>query len=338
MEKEIKILNDFFPVSIVIPTYNSEQTLVRCLESIAKQDYPENKIEIIIVDGGSNDRTIEIAKRFRVDKILNNPLRTAEAGKAVGVKSANNEIVAFIDSDNILPFPNWLKEMITPFKDKTISGSEPLYYSYRSSDPYITKYCALMGMNDIVCFFLGNYDRYNYVTDKWTELNVKTLDVGNYLEVEINEKNIPTMGANGFFIRLELIKKVDFDPYFFDIDVIYQLVNSGFNKYAKVKIGIVHLYSESVKIYLKKTRRRIGDFIYYEKFDIRKYPWKQLNKKGILKFILHTLLVVPLMITASKGYRKVPDKAWYYHFIACWLTLITYGTITIISKIQSNKK
>ncbi|MBL7085732.1 MAG: glycosyltransferase [Candidatus Cloacimonetes bacterium] len=46
-------------VSVVIPTYNSERTLGMCLESIRKQGYPRNKIEIIIGDGGSTDRTLE---------------------------------------------------------------------------------------------------------------------------------------------------------------------------------------------------------------------------------------------------------------------------------------
>jgi glycosyltransferase involved in cell wall biosynthesis len=74
-------------ISVVIPTYNSEKTLEMCLESIANQDYPKDKIEIIIADGGSIDRTLEIARRY-TDKIFNNPLKTGEAGKAVGVKKS----------------------------------------------------------------------------------------------------------------------------------------------------------------------------------------------------------------------------------------------------------
>jgi glycosyltransferase involved in cell wall biosynthesis len=85
-------------ISIVIPTYNSERTLTQCLESIARQDYPREKIEIIVADGGSKDKTLEIAKKFEVDKMLRNSLRTGEAGKAVGVEAARNEIAAFIDN------------------------------------------------------------------------------------------------------------------------------------------------------------------------------------------------------------------------------------------------
>ncbi len=83
-------------VSIVIPTYNSQRTLGMCLESIKNQDYPKNKIEIIIADAGSSDKTREVAKKY---KIVDNLLKTGEAGKAAGIKHAAGEI----DSDNILP-------------------------------------------------------------------------------------------------------------------------------------------------------------------------------------------------------------------------------------------
>jgi len=134
---------DLPSISIVIPTYNSERTLAQCLESIARQDYPREKIEIIIADGGSEDKTLEIAKKFEVDKILRNPLRTGEAGKAVGVEAAKNEIILLQDSDNILDRREWLRKMVEPFEDPGIIGTEPLYYTYRKEDSLITRFGEL---------------------------------------------------------------------------------------------------------------------------------------------------------------------------------------------------
>lgn len=191
-------------VSVVIPTYNSEKVLPLCLESIISQDYPKEKIEIIIADGGSKDKTLEIAKGY-TDKIFPNPLKTGEAGKAVGIKKAEGEIIALIDSDNILPDRDWLKMMVEPFEDEEIAGAEPLRYTHREKDGYITRYCALMGMNDPLCLFLGNYDRYCLLTGKWTELNVKQEDLGSYLKIELGERAIPTIGANGFLVRKDLL-------------------------------------------------------------------------------------------------------------------------------------
>ena len=81
------------------PYLQLSQDLPACLESIREQDYPVDKVEIIIADAGSSDGTVEIARRF-TDKIYCNLLKTGEAGKAVGVRYARGEVVGFIDSDN----------------------------------------------------------------------------------------------------------------------------------------------------------------------------------------------------------------------------------------------
>ena len=109
-EQTNQISNNRAPsISIITPTYNSAKTLISCLESIKNQDYG-GEIEIIIADGGTTDATLEIARRY-TDKIYPNPLKTGEAGKAVGVKHASGEIIALIDSDNILPSRDWLSRM-----------------------------------------------------------------------------------------------------------------------------------------------------------------------------------------------------------------------------------
>jgi glycosyltransferase involved in cell wall biosynthesis len=318
-------LNEILPsISIVIPTYNSEKFLPLCLQSINEQDYPKDKLEIIVVDGGSTDRTIDIAREFGVTKILHNPLRTGEAGKALGVKAAKNEIIAFIDSDNILDRKDWFKRMVEPFKDEEIVGAEPLYYSYRKEDGYITRYCALIGMNDPLCLFLGNYDRYCYLTGKWTELNVNQKDKGGYLKVELNEKAVPTIGANGFLIRRDILSKCSIRDYLFDIDIVYELIKQDYNKFAKVKIGVVHIFSDSISMFIKKQKRRIRDYVRYKKLGLRKYPWSSVSKGKLFKFIIYTVLLFPLLAQAVRGYARRRDDAWFFHVLACWITLVIY--------------
>jgi len=326
----VEALNENLPsISVIIPTYNSERTLTQCLESIGNQEYPRNKVEIIVVDGGSKDKTLEIARKYKVEKIFHNSLRTGEAGKARGVEAAKNDIVALVDSDNILPSQNWIKTMIEPLKEPNIVGCEPLYYSHRLRDPLITRYCALLGMNDPLILYIGNYDRYNHVTGKWTDMPVKTVDRGNYLHVLLDEQNIPSVGANGFMVRSEVLKKLNYQPYLFDIDIVYQLVTNGLNQFAKVKIGIVHLFADDVGTFVRKTERRIRDYVFYERRRMRMYPWFQLARtryrSRILKFVLCTLLMFPLAYDSMKGYKRIPDKAWLFHLLGCWITLLVYS-------------
>ena len=160
-------------LSIVTPTYNSYRTFVEYISAIEKQNFKHSEIEIVFADGGSTDGTIELIDEYKLKldieiNVYNNPLRTAEAGKAVGVKAAKGDVILLLDSDNIIPDSNWITRMMKPFEESDIVASEPLYYTYREQDSVINRYCALIGMNDPLCMFTGNYDRYNYVTNKWT--------------------------------------------------------------------------------------------------------------------------------------------------------------------------
>jgi glycosyltransferase involved in cell wall biosynthesis len=95
-------------VSVIIPTYNSEKFLVRCLDSVANQTY--KNIEIIVVDNNSTDNTKEIAKKY-TDKVFNRgPERSAQTN--YGVSQAKGEYVYKVDSDFVLD-SNVIEECIT---------------------------------------------------------------------------------------------------------------------------------------------------------------------------------------------------------------------------------
>ena len=82
-------------VSIIIPTFNSEDTIRGCLQSIKDQTYPN--IEVIIVDRYSVDETVKIAENFKEKILLKNSERSA--ARNYGAAKANGSFVLFIDSD-----------------------------------------------------------------------------------------------------------------------------------------------------------------------------------------------------------------------------------------------
>lgn len=86
-------------VSFVIPTLNNESTIDAALSSFAMQDYPRK--ELIVVDGGSSDGTLDISGRY-ADAILRVP---GPCGLAVlrGIERAQGDFIALFDSDSSIP-------------------------------------------------------------------------------------------------------------------------------------------------------------------------------------------------------------------------------------------
>ena len=317
-------------LSVVIPTLNSERTLGACLAAIRAQNLPQNAYEIVIADAGSSDNTLEIAHGYGVDTITGNPLKTGEAGKTAGIKAAKGDVIALVDSDNILPDPGWFERMLAPFSDQEILAAEPIEYTCRREDPTLTRYFALLGMNDPICLFTGNYDRISAVTGRWTDLPVQQEDMGSYLKLHLVADALPTIGANGFLFRRSLLDGVKWEPYLFDIDILYdRIAKDGSVTVAKVKTGIVHLYCARLSDFARKQRRRIRDFLYFAQEKERVYPWDRQRKTGIVLFCLSTTLTLPLLWQMAKGAVRSPDRAWLYHVPVCWLTLWVYGLGTI---------
>lgn len=341
-------MRDSLPtVSIIIATLNAEKVLDACLHSISIQDYPKDKVEVIIGDGGSTDNTRTVAKKYKA-KIIDNPLKTAESGKAAALKFVTGDFIALIDSDNILPTNTWLQEMLVPLVNHSdVIGSEPWKYTYRKQDGFIARYCALIGMNDPLVHFLGNYDRVNLLTGKWTEVPHEEKECGNYLLVTFSSSGVPTIGANGAVFRSDFLKQNVSGDHLFDIDIIAkELKTKGSVKFIKIKNGIIHTFCESsISKFIRKQKRRINDYIYHKSLGTREYAWEDKNiggtkKLGLIKFSFYCLTIIPLFMQAIKGYSKRKDIAWFFHPIACEITFFVYlsGTIkSIFYKSESDR-
>ncbi|MBN2753961.1 MAG: glycosyltransferase family 2 protein [Candidatus Goldbacteria bacterium] len=329
-------------ISIITPTYNSAKVIGLCLHAIAEQDYPKNRLEVVIADAGSSDDTLKVvrtfSKKLRIN-ICKNPLQTGEAGKAVGVDQSKGDILALIDSDNIITGKDFISRMAAPFvEDPDITGTEPLYFVYRKADTGLTKYFAAAGINDPLCLFIGNYDRYSYITGKWTGMDLKTEEKPDYIKIHLETGKMPTIGANGTFIRKADIKKIKYKPYLFDIDAIYEMVLKGRDKFVKVKTGIVHIYSPTMASFIKKQQRRISDFMFFNNTKQRSYPWKSFPAKGIVLFSLSCVTVIPLIIQAFFGFVRKPAAFWMFHPLVCEVTFVIYVYYFIMAKVFKKTK
>lgn len=331
----------YLTISVVIATFNSERTIERCLVSIRTQRYPQNKIEIIVADGNSQDSTQKIAKKYgarviRIDSMKQN----AEYNKSIGIRHAKHEILALIDHDNILPHDQWLLGMIQPFSDHPeIVGVETLRYHYDPHASLLDRYFALYGAADPLVWYMGKTDRLSYIYDIY-RLAGNAYDAGNYYIVRFDKDNIPTIGANGFFVRrVTLMNNADTKPgNYFDMDVNVDLISKGYNTYAFVKDSILHLTGYGNIGYFLKRRLL---FLSQYRFGLNREKMKQIRRYGALTthdvwrlayaVTACTTIIVPL-IDSIRGWRKIHDPVWFLHPLFCICFVVLYGWAIMIGQ------
>ena len=133
-----KVDPNFTPgVTIIIPCFNEEQWIQRTIQSCINQNYPADKLEVIVVDDRSTDGSVEKIKeiigrltqsedeRYNIKERISYMVTPENAGKrealAAGVKVAKHEYVVFVDSDSFLD-PFAIRNLVQPFKDPKMAG------------------------------------------------------------------------------------------------------------------------------------------------------------------------------------------------------------------------
>jgi glycosyltransferase involved in cell wall biosynthesis len=134
----LKVLEEFPSVSIIVVVLNMANMIGVCLSSLMSLDYPKNRYEIIVIDGGSVDDTVKVCNDFGVQCIIEKK-RGRGLARNVGIKKAKGEIIAFIDADCSAQ-KNWLSVHVSHHSDKTIgavTGSVTNPYLSFSTQPAI---------------------------------------------------------------------------------------------------------------------------------------------------------------------------------------------------------
>ena len=325
-------------VSVAIATRNSERTLSQCLSSVRSQDYP-SPLEIILADGGSIDRTLEIAKKFKA-KVVPVPeyKQNAEYNKGIAVNAAKNETLLLIDHDNILPHKNWLKKMIKPLlEDSQIFGSGVLRFHYDKKMSAIDRYTALLGGTDPVPFFFNKSAHQAYLYNGFHLKGKLIKEEADYYKVMLNPNSLPALGGNGSVLRRRLLLKAKSSPeYFFHIDIQVDLARKGYTTYAFVKDSIIHLTNNNFIPFLRRRRYFIEKYHFVDKAKRRYRIYESSTDKiALIGFIIYSLSIILPTIDAARGFLKIPDIAWFLHPFMCLGILLVYGITTFKEEVKN---
>ncbi|MGC8936010.1 MAG: glycosyltransferase [Candidatus Methanomethylicaceae archaeon] len=138
-------------LSVIIPTYNEEKGIEKTLQSISQQTIPRSDYEIIIVDGGSTDRTVEIASKY-ADLIIKQKSRGVGGARNDGVAASRGIVVVHTDADVIVR-RDWLQQILSHFSSGIVAvcgPDEPL-----EDDPKYRALYSLINFISLIAYKMG---------------------------------------------------------------------------------------------------------------------------------------------------------------------------------------
>lgn len=303
---------DLPSISFIMPTLNAERHIYRCLKSIKRQKYPLEKIEILIVDGGSNDETTEIARKMGCS-VLKNEKVIAEYGKAVGIKKSKGDYFILLDADNEIVEDDWLQKMTRPMiESPDIFGVEsPLSFDKKLSS--LNRYFARMRIADPLAKSLVDKPK-------------KIVRKNGYKILYFNRNTALITGANGFLWNKKLINEVGgWDEKFEEANYSTYISNkTGFGYAIPEGASVRHYYCDNLKEFLTK-RKKIALKI-RGRLEKKESVW--VDNVSATKKVFSALYLASFIGPLGESiWRSAKDKTldWFWHPISSFLTVFIFS-------------
>ena len=156
-----------YKVAVVIPTLNEEKFIACCLDSVIAQSYPFNDMEVMVVDGGSKDRTKDIVEEYKRKyqniRFLNNPGRIQSIAFNIGVKSSDAPYIVRLDAHAL-----YNKDYIEKNKDYYNS---PLYADNPTGETHMNSVNTTANKYKTLSSYIDIYVKYiNRLVDRITTM------------------------------------------------------------------------------------------------------------------------------------------------------------------------
>jgi glycosyltransferase involved in cell wall biosynthesis len=188
-------------ISVVIPTYNEERYIERCLNSLVNQSLHRDEFELIVVDGGSTDRTVALAQDY-ADIVMQQKSKGVGGARNDGVDAASAELIATTDADIILP-GDWLARICANLaRDGVFLTYGPINpiedeFKYRFSIGLFNKIMQVSAILRVFYFTIGSNTAFR---------KRAFLQVGGY-------SDMPAGDDYGIALKLKRTGRIVYDPY-----------------------------------------------------------------------------------------------------------------------------
>lgn len=279
-----------FPlISIIVVNYNGKKYLKDFFNSVRNLDYPQDKLEIIMVDNNSKDKSIEYTKKnFPEVKIIRNRENNYAQANNLGIKKSKGKFIALLNNDMVLD-KNWLKELlkvITSRKKIGVVGSKILFMDKKTIQS--------AGLQQLPDFY-------------WADKGFKEKDKGQYNKI----REVKSLGGAALLYRKKCLKDVglfdeNFVMYLEDVDMAIRCRKAGWKLFYAPKSVAYHKFrgtatKDLINRYVERNRlfllakhfpEQFADYLYRSQFFFsRKHKMPEKDLLLIFKDWLNSKIV-----------------------------------------------
>ena len=262
---------DEYCCSVIIPVYNGEGSITRCLDALANQDVGLDKFETIVVDDGSIDHTAELIQDWSEQhadfhlRLIQQENSGPAAARNHGAEAATARLLLFTDAD-CAPLPHWVSALTKPFEDDAVAGAKGTYLSKQAG---VTPR-----------FVQAEYeDRYDRMVDQPTIDFIDTYSAAYRRDIFLE---------NGGFDSIFSTASVE------DQEFSFRLARKGYPLIFVPRAQVWHTHDSNLREYVRR-KYYIG---YWKALVARWYPERMVQDSHTPQVLKLQLLLLGLTLAA----------------------------------------
>lgn len=265
--------------SIIIPVYNVENYIKKCLDSVFSQSFKD--YEVIVVNDGTKDNSMDIVKDYKV-KVINQKNQGLSAARNTGVKEAKGDYLLFLDSDDY-----YEKDLLKEINNSLKNNPDVVRFQIQDvkEDKVIKEYHEkeFNNLNGVEAF--NELVKYHYVENAWCYAIKR-----KYYEKENYCFSVGKIHEDFGLLPLVIIKS----------KIVNSIPYIGYN-YVQREASIM-----SSKSY-EKTKKKVEDFYSHYKYLISEIDKTDIDSK-IFKSFISNSMILKMCDLKGKDYKEMKKK------------------------------
>jgi len=324
-------------VSVVMPSFNSESVIEKALRSIRMQNMDQSRVEILVIDGGSDDSTCEIAKRYGAT-VLYNDKRLPEYAKSIGIQRCRGQYIIKMDSDEEFTSPPQLRDRIA------FLGKHPKTKALVANRLVTAGNCGIAGR------YMNIYDDpFTCVIYRKKHSNLKSFSKwidsreGNAALLRYDKNALMPIGDGATtmldmdFVRERFVNELS--SVTFACTCFLETVQAT-GWYGCIDgDDVLHHSVCSLKVYLSKLRFRIINNIWYQEesgYSARAKTNRRLARRKLL-FPLYALTVILPLFDSVRMTARHKDATMLLHMFYVEYVLLYAAWCMALKKLGKKK-